>query len=212
VPAAGHCLFEARWVGDTDECRLTLQDPSGAVVSAPGGSPLTLEIEVSDAQTAHAGAWRVEIAPTGAKGTARGELVAELPRPPAPPGPRSATPGDACATGRTILEDGSVQLTYPDGTIVTYYASGGFGIESPDGVNSQAMCMSVPPMAPPPIPDDPLVNSWLQAIEADLLDQIRALVNDEDAVNRYLNSESGAAPTIYDRIRQRIDVLGRLLQ
>jgi hypothetical protein len=152
----------------------------------------------------------VTVAPNAKSGTARGELVATLPKPAAAPAPPSGSGSAACAIQRTLLENGNVQLTYADGTVATYYASGGYSTQSPDGIATQAMHVNVPHPVPPSLPDDPEISAWLDGTNGDLLDQIRALVQDDAAVDRYVSGEAAVAPTVYEQIRKRIGVLGQL--
>jgi hypothetical protein len=137
--------------------------------------------------------------------------------PASPPGlrvvgpPADSTPGPSPGTvKRTILQNGVVLVTYPDGTIKKF-SKGGVEVVRPDGTGMRSSYVHVQPAAPPPQPTDVKTVTWLHAHAKALLDIISAMVgNDQTALENYLEYEGGAASD-YERVNKRTETIGYLL-
>ncbi len=133
------------------------------------------------------------------------KVTATLP----PPSTQSGS-AQAGAT-RTILPDGSVEVSYPDGSRALFYKGGETRI-SPEGAERLARYSTgARPPIPPAIPDS-AETAWLEVHSERLLGLIKSLVNyDQAAIDNYLHFE-GTAGGIYDQIVKREETLGLLLR
>ena len=120
----------------------------------------------------------------------------------------------AAASGtieRTIAEDGSVEIRYPDGTVKRFY-EGGFTVVSPQGLAMTAQYLQVQADTPASLPSDVQVLAWLEWSNESLLEFIRTLVdNNEMAVSHYLQREQENTENVYEQMRLRTKVVGQLL-
>ena len=125
--------------------------------------------------------------------------------------PSDSAPGPVPGTiKRTILPNGTVLLTYPDGTLKKLN-KGGVEIVRPDGMATRSSYVHVQPAAPPPQPTDAKTVTWLQTHAKALLDIMSAMVgNDPTAIGNYLDYE-GSAASDYEKVNKRTETIGYLL-
>jgi hypothetical protein len=110
---------------------------------------------------------------------------------------------------RRIEADGTVVLTYPDGTVEKHY-QGGYTVIHPDGRTEVYSFMSGQPPTMPPAPDL-TEQEWLEYHAEYLLNFIENLVGyDEESINLYLSTEEGLT-SIYGKIMQRTLIISKLL-
>jgi hypothetical protein len=110
---------------------------------------------------------------------------------------------------RRILDNGSVELTYSDGKIEVY-SDGGIKVTLPDGTSMSYSMMQVMALVPP-IPDEPEVNEWFNALNNNMDDIVSHLLNgDATSINNYKNtlSEYGTV----ERINNGMKVIGFLIE
>lgn len=127
-----------------------------------------------------------------------------LPASPAPAVENSVAPaGDPGGmTGRRILPDGGVEVTFADGT-KKIYRGGSTETIFPDGRRQTISAMTVARPSPPALPSDPPVQTWIEAEAADLLETISRLVGgNQESINNYLASEQGLS--LYQKVDKRI--------
>jgi len=125
-------------------------------------------------------------------------------------GPKSPSGPASPVVTRTILPDGRVQLTRPDGSRKIFNGCGTTQISS-TGHQSTYSCAEAQPPNPPPLPSDPDAQKWLRNENDTLLSIIKSLVgNDQQAIQNYLNSE-GSNLTDYERIGRRTTIINQLL-
>lgn len=220
----GRLRLNVTWSGTAQTLALILNGPgqTGYYARQDGRSPLAIDFELTSELLERGDEWLVSIVNFSRQGSADGVLFMEYPaetrrvlRPALPGSPTSpgATPAPAAGTTvqRTIAEDGSVELRYPDGTIKSY-SSGGQTIIFPDGREMRMLYLHVQPDTPPSLPSDPQMLGWLQWSNDSLLDFMRRLVgNDETAVGHYLEREQNTAQTLYEQILLRTEVVNQLL-
>ena len=112
---------------------------------------------------------------------------------------------------RTILPNGNVEISYPDGSRKILY-DGGFTIIFPDGKEQKSSYMSVQIDTPPMLPAEQSIVEWLNAINEHLLSTIQKLVDqDETAMNYYIQKENQATSNLYEKMRLRTAYIDRLL-
>lgn len=217
----GRIRVQAMWSGSARSLALILNGPgqTGYYARRDGSSPLVVEFDVGQAHMRRGRDWKVSIVNFGG-GTANGHLLIEYPgRQPVvllPTGPRLAAEAAAPQSGepvRTFLEDGTVETRYPDGTIRRQrVGSCGYTIIRPDGTRSIVQCEQVQREEIPDLPADLLaredLGAVLDAVAANLLDDIKGAVRDEAAVNNYLRLEEGK--NLQDRIFLRLEALSAL--
>jgi hypothetical protein len=112
---------------------------------------------------------------------------------------------------RVILSDGTVEVTYADGTQKIYSKSGVTTI-TPDGKKTyhaySHMELSAQPPTPPSVPDSQ-TSKWADQEASQLLSLITALVgNDQSSVDNLLSNESHM--TWYQKIDYRTSVVQTL--
>lgn len=146
----------------------------------------------------------------------RPDVLQQLPGPGTPPGGPGGggSPGGGGAqqgSSRTILPDGSVEVTYPDGRRTRFYG-GGQTTTFPDGTEQTLLYSTAArPPIPPAVPDTQ-ETAWLEAHSERLLGLIKSLVGyDDAAVANYLEFE-GAGAGVYERIAKREETLGLLVR
>lgn len=203
LPGPGELVVEARWSNPSASGRLVLRDPGGVASEASGLSALRL--------TRPAGApgsrrWRASFEASDSSRAIEGSIRVWHPSFSAPPA-SDAGADASCPSSRKLLADGSVVVTYPDGREVTYLSGGGRLTRFPDGTVAQTMALTLPPLAPPPAPAEPLIGDWLAALDQSLLEDIQFRAQDDAVVRDYVQAEAQDAPTIYQRIVRRITTL-----
>jgi hypothetical protein len=110
-------------------------------------------------------------------------------------------------TGRSILDDGSVETSYADGHKRIDH-KGGYIIIAPDGRRSMVDRMSVPELVPPSMPNANTVP-WLESLNASLLSLIVEWVGkDERSIANMQAGESGK--NIYEIINRRCSIINYL--
>jgi hypothetical protein len=119
--------------------------------------------------------------------------------------------GQPAEPTRTIRPDGTVELTFPDGTKrLTKPGVCGFTIVRPDGTTTTASCNQVQPATPPAVPDAATAG-WLTTHSDSLLDIIRGLLGgDAQAVDNYLTNFEAGQPDLYERIQLRTSLISQL--
>jgi hypothetical protein len=122
---------------------------------------------------------------------------------------KTTTPTQSKVVKRRILDNGSVELTYSDGKIEVY-SDGGIKVTLPDGTSMSYSMMQVMALVPP-IPDEPEVNEWFNALNNNMDDIVSHLLNgDATSINNYKNtlSEYGTV----ERINNGMKVIGFLIE
>lgn len=122
---------------------------------------------------------------------------------------QATTPTQNQVVKRRILDNGSVELTYSDGKIEVY-SDGGIKVTLPDGTSMTYSMMQVMALVPP-MPDEPEVNEWFNALNNNMDDIVSHLLNgDATSINNYKNtlSEYGTV----ERINNGMKVIGFLIE
>lgn len=131
-------------------------------------------------------------------------------------GVAAGTPaGSAGATTNShhrINANGEIETPLSDGTtLVTIPGQCGGGIILPDGTRKPAECMRMEvQVATPPVPDA-ATSQWLAGHNDDLLDVVKALV-DEASVGNYLRADEPPGTSLYEQIRLRTALIGALTE
>jgi hypothetical protein len=113
---------------------------------------------------------------------------------------------------RTILPDGTIELHYADGS-KKQHQNGHWKFFCPDGtpVPTQVLKSQIMPTFPPTLPDQETL-AWLEVHNERLLGIISTIVNDEQMIADYLNSETVAGDvTVYQQIYTRSNTIDNLL-
>jgi hypothetical protein len=124
--------------------------------------------------------------------------------------PVTATPTtNGAAPVRHILADGSVELTFSDGT--RRILKGGTTVTiAPNGRKSILAAMDAMRPTPPVLPSEPAILTWINGEAADLLETIQHLVgNDSVSVANYLATENAA--NAYQKVDKRVRCIFYLL-
>ncbi len=117
---------------------------------------------------------------------------------------------------RTMLADGSIALTYPDGTVKTKRVGHcGWNTRYPDGHTQGDMCtmMQSMPLVPPTPPDGSPEELWLRAQDSNLLEIIQKVlggINSPDYQNYLRNYENPPDPVLFKRIFHRTQAIADL--
>lgn len=113
-------------------------------------------------------------------------------------------------SGPVIAADGAVETQMPDGSLRRARPGDcGWTIVRPDGRQTSVACISVPKVNLP-LPDDASAT-WLTAHGNALLEIARKLLGGNAAsLDNYLKSVESEQPGVYERIRLRTDLLGKL--
>jgi hypothetical protein len=116
--------------------------------------------------------------------------------PPALPGTTPSPSAPSTAGQRTILPDGSVEITYADGT-KKIFGKGGVTTITPDGKQSYHpvgfMEIAAQPPTPPSTPDSE-TSKWAELEASELLRLIKTLVsNDQASIDNLLAKETQMA-------------------
>lgn len=120
----------------------------------------------------------------------------------------------------TIQPDGSMERSYPDGTVEIIDAAGNRMTCAPEPGSDELRCiMPLFAQIPRVIPSSELatvdvawlesMDAWLEQLAADALAEMRILVADEASIEAYLGLEDGQ--NLYQRLDQRLDFLSRLI-
>ncbi len=113
--------------------------------------------------------------------------------------------------GRAILQDGSIELRYANGS-KKHRFQGGWKILCPDGTPVPTMVLfssQIPPTLPPLLPEGTEAQ-WLEYHNTQLLGIINTLVDDASMVDTYLKTEA-ADWSVYKRIQTRGETISYLL-
>jgi hypothetical protein len=126
-----------------------------------------------------------------------------------PPQSRDTT---NCRPQRTILPNGAVKTTFPDGSYTLAFRCGEerYG---PDGkLRMRTSCAEVASDMPPAPPLGSVLADWLRMHADGLLGEIRMILDDQPAdVVTYLAYEKGQAADVYQRIDLRTRLIAKLL-
>lgn len=221
----GHLKLRVIWRGTAKELALILNGPGqvGSYARKDGTSPLDIEFEVTSDLLQRGSEWTVSIVNFGRVGSAVGTLTMEYPvesrkleelrpndlRRLRIPGIVLGRPPSG-ETQRTILEDGTVEIRYPDGTIKRF-DDRGVTVVRPDGQIQRFIYNQVQFDTPPSLPGDPQIVAWLEQHNEGLLNLIRVLVGgNETAVDNFLNYEKERDRTLYEKIYLRVTCIERL--
>jgi hypothetical protein len=113
------------------------------------------------------------------------------------------------AISRKILEDGTIEMRYPDGTVRQVAPVGSsVTVIRPDGIASVNAGMEVQPPTPPLPPSGSDLSRWLGHQNDRLLDIIRSLLQPADireGISNVQNTERGM--TLYQKINHRTKVI-----
>lgn len=125
--------------------------------------------------------------------------------------PFGAPPDSGGAPVRRVLDDGSIELRYPDGTI-RIRTTGGETVIHPDGTRQVFQFQNAQPPTPPSVPPNAAHAAWVSAELDSLLNVIRTLVgNDQPSIDHFLAQE-GAGLSPYRRINQRTRAIDMLVR
>lgn len=128
------------------------------------------------------------------------------------PNPGAAPPPSPAPLARGLEPDGTVVVTLPDGSVKRILPDGSMEIRSPNGTVVRHPVYSVFASVRenlPPAPPDSSLGFWLTKRNAEVLHVIQGIVRNDDAVQRYVDSEQGF--TEYDIFKGRIALLNRLV-
>ncbi|HEV7705501.1 MAG TPA: hypothetical protein VGO46_14490 [Gemmatimonadaceae bacterium] len=116
--------------------------------------------------------------------------------------PEVVPTGGSDNTSRRILPDGTVEVTFPDGSKIQRLGGSTTRI-SPDGRKSTYSAMTVARPSPPALPSEAAVETWIDAEAADLLETISGLLGgDSVSIANYTASEHGLS--LYEKVDKRI--------
>lgn len=222
---AGVVRIQVSWRGSTETLAVILNGPgqTNTYARQDGRSPLTVEFEVTDDLLRLGRQWRVSVVNFSRQGRAVGRIVADVPTAVIPitrlaPVLRrigeaaTSTPPPASEPERSILENGQVQVRYPDGRVVIYNATCGSTTILPNGDAFSTQCNQVQPASLPALPSDPELRGFLEAHRDHLLDHISQLVEHRQAdIDLYLAYESAEADGLFGQIQMRSRLIDRLL-
>jgi len=140
----------------------------------------------------------------------RGEVLTDRPELHRPERPAETSQPQSSPASATILPDGSIQLTMPDGSKrLARPGACGWTTVAPDGKKNVSTCFQVQP-ATPPVPEGASAT-WLAAHSDSLLNVARDLLGgDAASIDNYLKTAESGQPGIYDRIRLRTDLISKL--
>lgn len=237
IKTPGVITIDANWSGSADKLSLILNGPGqvGYYSRTDGKSPLKINFNVT-LQTIQKGTtWKISIVNFSKKGIAKGSLSLSYPIKQEPRNlegltivdrPQAAAATEASENGkvsdtikpsdediiqRRILEDGTVELTYPDGTVKQIFY-GGYKVAYPNGMNKSVGFMEIPPPKPPALPQDERIIDYLNWQTNSLLDLIKNLLGqDEESISNFLNHETEIASNIYEKMYIRTSYLEWLL-
>ncbi len=220
--------MQAIWAGSARNLALILNGPgqTGYYARQDGGSPLALEFKVGQTEMNRGRDWKVSIVNFGG-GRASGHVLVEYPGPRqlqlvtpivrealvATPERQAERPSPAAEPERTFLEDGRVEIRFPDGRIRRQrIGECNYTIIMPDGSRRLVQCVEVQGEEIPDLPPELMarddLGAVLEAVNASLLDYIKQAVDDESAVENYLTLEEGR--NLQERIFLRLEALSIL--
>jgi hypothetical protein len=114
---------------------------------------------------------------------------------------------------RRILEDGTIEIRYPDGTIKRDGPLGsGATVIHPDGTAEAGAGVEVQVPTPPPPPSGSTLSAWLAYQNARLLNAIKNLSSPdrrEENINNLRNAERGK--NLFEQIDLRMRMVARLM-
>jgi hypothetical protein len=146
---------------------------------------------------------------TSSGGRTFGFYAVKGPRGGSPTGPGGASSPTASSGGRSIKRDGTIELTYQDGSKkLMRPGQCGFTRILPNGVAQNVQCIQTPP-ATPPAPPDIVTRDWLTFHSDSLLDIARAYLV-EDSLSNYLANFEAGPISIFDQIYRRTDLVRKL--
>lgn len=221
----GYIKVDAIWAGTARELALILNGPGqrGYYQRKDGRSPLAIRFKVTNQLLNKGNEWKISIVNFSRKGPAKGSLTIEYPSLSVNVNeiPRNKDEhiadeieiyeGPGNTTERTILEDGTVRITYPDGTI-KLIRDGGYTIIPPNGEEEIHMYSQVQPDTPPGLPRDSRIIAWLEWQNEQMLNFIKKLVgNNESAIQNYLNQENEVKKSIYEKMYLRTMTINKLI-
>ena len=221
VREAGRIHLQASWSGSARRLALILNGPGqeGYYARQDATSPLVIDLSVGEEILRRGDEWAVSIVNFG-RGTAYGVVEGTYPAPvttvnrgsPVTQGglrvlaqPPSQAPAEP---SRTILENGTVELRYPNGIIRRFFPSCGTETIYPDGRTMRITCVGVQKNELPPLPSqltDGELDGWVNELSERLLDTIKMLVN-EAAVDHFLRVEEGKV------LVEKIDMRSRCIE
>lgn len=234
VKRSGSINITAKWIGKADRLALILNGPGqvGYYDRQDGTSPLNITYQVTPTLLAKGTKWSVSIVNFGRKGGAAGVIKIEYPvefirldledlqidpqQPEVIDDLSPAVENDSQTsqeTGitRSILEDGTVELRYPDGT-VKLITQGGYTIIHPDGTTSMVLAINKPPTTPPELPKDEKISAYLEWQTESLLHLIKEMLNyEEESIENFLNHEREVAQNVYQKMYIRTSFINMLL-
>ncbi|MGB7786930.1 MAG: hypothetical protein WBL27_12580 [Salinimicrobium sp.] len=238
VTNPGEIEISAKWRGRENDLALILNGPgqTGYYSRKDGSSPLKINFEVTPELVEKGKKWKVSIVnfgngsrfigylkityPVGQKLHDFEDLQISREQPsevernsPQTTVNDSESSEDLQEPGirRRIMEDGTVELRYPDGTIKRI-KEGGYTIIHPDGTQTGAQFIQIPPTTPPQLPADQRINDYLEWQIESLFDMIKQILNnDQESIENFLEHENEIAQSIYDKMYIRTSYLDRLL-
>lgn len=234
VTQPGIIEINAFWRGTVNNLALILNGPgqTGYYVRKDGDSPLKIQFKVEPALLEKGEVWKASIVNFGQSGRVAGSMTVMYPvRPtiesiddiqiiteqPESTEEEEITPipdNDELqeqGVKRRILEDGTVELVYTDGTIKRI-DDGGYTIINPDGTATSVRYINIPPTTPPQLPADDRIGAYLQWQNESLLDLVKKILNyNEQSINNFLKHESDITDNIYQQMYIRTSYINRLL-
>jgi len=233
IPRPGNIHLQVSWTGSARQLAVILNGPgqTAAYARVDGASPRVLDFAVTQAMVDQGREWQVSIVNFGdgsASVTVTGQHPAqserldlssatvrsawkldEKVRLVGPAAPDDDAPREPV---RTILDDGTVEIQYPDGTIQRFPPGCGWTIIRPDGTVLGTQCAEVQGTALPELPSDLTdeeLNGWLNSLADRLIFTIGTIVNDDEALQNYLTLEEGKP--LLERIDLRAEALEHLM-
>ncbi len=197
VTQPGVIEINASWRGTLNTLSLILNGPgqTGYYSRKDGSSPLKIEFKVSSDLIRKGKVWKASIVDFEKRGRVLGSMnvkypvkpklknfediriireqpVTETESPEVANSSESSEDQQEKEVKRSILEDGTVELVYPDGTIKRI-DDGGYTIIHPDGTSTGARYMNTPPTTPPELPADERISVYLEWQTESLLDLVK---------------------------------------
>lgn len=232
----GDVVINASWKRASNPLALILNGPgqTGYYSRKDGKSPLQLEFKVTPELLKKGEKWTVSIVNFGDASLVIGRMRVEYPvglnlenptdlqiveEEPSVVKDTLQRTGDSERTEefqetgvkRRILENGTVELRYPDGTIKLIY-NGGFTVIQPDGTVRSASYIQIPPTTPPQLPADERIGNYLNWQTESLLDLIKQILNyDNGSIENFLEHENKITQSVYEKMYIRTSYLNRLL-